>query len=216
MSHVPATYCARGCAESDAYAASSGSRVDEWSLRGLAVIHVGGQNVRDGRSLEATSRGPKPGTGRDPAPGRTRGAAGEGPRKGAAFSGRKRGLLPSRTSSRLTSPSCATSPPTPIVNLAHNLDLRVIAEGVETKVQLAYLREKGCDEIQGFFSRSRGGDEFAASCRRGRKLNCPVCSRDGRWKVPTSRLAVFRADGTIWRPWGGVSQGSLGERGRCA
>jgi predicted signal transduction protein with EAL and GGDEF domain len=103
-----------------------------------------------------------------------------------------------------------------IINLAHNLDLRVIAEGVETKEQLAYLREKGCDEIQGFFSKPCGAEEFAALLRNGRKLNCPVCSRDGRWKVPTSRLAVFRADGTIWRPWGRVGQGSLGERGRCA
>ncbi len=161
MSHVPATYCARGCAESDAYAASSGSRVDEWSLRGLVVMHVGGQNVRDGRSLDATSRRPKPGTGEIPHRAEREGPQAKGHEKAPRFPG-GRGLLPSRTSSRLTSPSCATSPPTPIVNLAHNLDLRVIAEGVETKVQLAYLREKGCDEIQGFFSRSRGGELFAA------------------------------------------------------
>jgi len=57
-----------------------------------------------------------------------------------------------------------------IINLAHNLDLRVIAEGVETKEQLAYLREKGCDEIQGFFSKPRGAEEFAALLRNGRKL----------------------------------------------
>lgn len=161
MSHVPATYRARGCAGSDAYAASSGSRVDEWTLRGPAVIHVGGQNVRDGRSLEATSRRPKPGTGRDPAPCRTRGTAGEGPRKGAAFSGRKR-VAPFAHILKIDQSFVRDIATDPIVNLVHNLDLRVIAEGVETKVQLAYLREKGCDEIQGCFSRSRGGELFAA------------------------------------------------------
>lgn len=40
---------------------------------------------------------------------------------------------------------CAT-----IVAMAHNLGLKVIAEGVETQAQLDYLREQGCDEIQGF------------------------------------------------------------------
>jgi diguanylate cyclase (GGDEF)-like protein/PAS domain S-box-containing protein len=41
-----------------------------------------------------------------------------------------------------------------IISLAHNLKLKVIAEGVETEAQLAYLRYHGCDEIQGYlFSR---------------------------------------------------------------
>ena len=38
-----------------------------------------------------------------------------------------------------------------IISLAHNLRLRVVAEGVETAEQLAYLRELGCDQYQGFF-----------------------------------------------------------------
>jgi diguanylate cyclase (GGDEF)-like protein len=38
-----------------------------------------------------------------------------------------------------------------IVTLAHNLRLRVIAEGVETEEQLAFLRLLRCDEGQGFF-----------------------------------------------------------------
>jgi diguanylate cyclase (GGDEF)-like protein/PAS domain S-box-containing protein len=37
-----------------------------------------------------------------------------------------------------------------IVAMAHSMNLRVIAEGVETEAQLAYLRDLQCDEIQGF------------------------------------------------------------------
>ena len=38
-----------------------------------------------------------------------------------------------------------------IIALAHNLKLRVVAEGVETARQLDYLRRHGCDEMQGFY-----------------------------------------------------------------
>ncbi len=37
------------------------------------------------------------------------------------------------------------------VELAHNLGLKVVAEGVETKVCLERLRELGCDHAQGYF-----------------------------------------------------------------
>jgi EAL domain-containing protein (putative c-di-GMP-specific phosphodiesterase class I) len=40
---------------------------------------------------------------------------------------------------------------TAIISLAKGLDLKVIAEGVEDEAQLAFLRERQCDEIQGYY-----------------------------------------------------------------
>lgn len=41
-----------------------------------------------------------------------------------------------------------------IIELAHSLELRVVAEGVESQAQLAFLKAAGCDQIQGYlFSR---------------------------------------------------------------
>jgi diguanylate cyclase (GGDEF)-like protein len=39
---------------------------------------------------------------------------------------------------------------TTIINMAHNLDLRVIAEGVENESQEQFLFEHGCNEVQGY------------------------------------------------------------------
>jgi diguanylate cyclase (GGDEF)-like protein len=50
-----------------------------------------------------------------------------------------------------------------IIALGHALDLIVVAEGVETKEQEAFLREQKCDEEQGFFiSVPLPAGEFAA------------------------------------------------------
>ena len=38
-----------------------------------------------------------------------------------------------------------------IIALAHSLDMRVVAEGVETKSQFDYLKDIGCDFAQGYY-----------------------------------------------------------------
>lgn len=53
-----------------------------------------------------------------------------------------------------------------VIALAHSLKLRVIAEGVENDAQLAFLRDNGCDVIQGYIvSRPLPADAFAQLVR---------------------------------------------------
>jgi len=48
-----------------------------------------------------------------------------------------------------------------IIDMANNLGLRTIAEGVETSAQLAFLRLHGCNEVQGYyFSKPIPSEEF--------------------------------------------------------
>lgn len=53
-----------------------------------------------------------------------------------------------------------------VIAMADNLNLNVIAEGVETEAQLEFLRERGCSEYQGYlFSHPVPADEFARVVR---------------------------------------------------
>jgi EAL domain-containing protein (putative c-di-GMP-specific phosphodiesterase class I) len=48
-----------------------------------------------------------------------------------------------------------------IINLAHSLKLKVLAEGVETEEQSSLLRLLACDEMQGFlFGKPVPGEIF--------------------------------------------------------
>jgi EAL domain-containing protein (putative c-di-GMP-specific phosphodiesterase class I) len=50
-----------------------------------------------------------------------------------------------------------------LIALAHDLDMRVIGEGIETAEQAAWLRRLGCDELQGYaISYPLTGDEITA------------------------------------------------------
>ncbi len=70
---------------------------------------------------------------------------------------------------------------TSVIALAHRMGLRVVAEGVETEAQLAYLRRHGCDEMQGYyFSPPLRADDFAALIREGRTLATPEPAESSR------------------------------------
>jgi EAL domain-containing protein (putative c-di-GMP-specific phosphodiesterase class I) len=57
------------------------------------------------------------------------------------------------------------------IEMAHTLGIRVLAEGVETEEQLAFLSRYGCDMMQGYlFSKPLPLDELAELLRQGRSL----------------------------------------------
>ncbi len=63
-----------------------------------------------------------------------------------------------------------------IISMAHSLKLKVIAEGVETAEQLAFLKQQGCDEMQGYyFSKPVSAGKFAELLAPGKAI-----LRDGR------------------------------------
>ena len=57
-----------------------------------------------------------------------------------------------------------------IVAMAHNLKLKVIAEGVEMEEQLTFLKEQQCDEFQGYlFSKPVTAEKLEKIVVQGRR-----------------------------------------------
>lgn len=71
-----------------------------------------------------------------------------------------------------------------IITLAHNLRLKVVAEGVESEEQLRFLHLLRCDEIQGYlFSRPLPADNF-------KQLFCDGQFVSSQWNVLRRKLQV--------------------------
>lgn len=61
---------------------------------------------------------------------------------------------------------------TAVINMGHNLKLRVLAEGVETEEQLNILKNNNCDVIQGFYySKPVSVEEFGMLLKNGLNKN---------------------------------------------
>jgi diguanylate cyclase (GGDEF)-like protein/PAS domain S-box-containing protein len=57
-----------------------------------------------------------------------------------------------------------------IIAMAHGLDIKVVAEGVETTEQLAFMQRHHCDSMQGYFiSRPLPAEQFAEFLRQKRR-----------------------------------------------
>ncbi|MBI3778049.1 MAG: EAL domain-containing protein [Gammaproteobacteria bacterium] len=58
-----------------------------------------------------------------------------------------------------------------IITMAHSLGLRVVAEGVETVEQLNFMRQHGCDALQGYYlSKPLPADRFEEFLKNGTSL----------------------------------------------
>jgi diguanylate cyclase (GGDEF)-like protein len=85
---------------------------------------------------------------------------------------------------------------TAVINMARSLRLRIVAEGVETREELAFLQAHQCDEAQGyFFSRPVPPRAFAALLEKG---NFDTSADRSGQESAAERARVLLSPGT-WR-----------------
>jgi diguanylate cyclase (GGDEF)-like protein len=85
---------------------------------------------------------------------------------------------------------------TAVINMARSLRLRIVAEGVETREELAFLQAHQCDEAQGyFFSRPVPPRAFAALLEKG---NFDTSTDRSGQESAAERARVLLSPGT-WR-----------------
>ncbi len=78
-----------------------------------------------------------------------------------------------------------------IISMAHSLKLQVVAEGVETRAQLEYLRRNRCDEVQGYFYSKPLPPEALSQLVRAAQLLPPA---PGEASPPAQTLLIVDDD----------------------
>lgn len=79
-----------------------------------------------------------------------------------------------------------------IISMAHHLGLTVVAEGVETEPQFAFLRRSYCDAFQGYlFAKPMPFDELLATLGRS---GCRLLSSDPLTEPPSQRVLLLVDD----------------------
>jgi len=85
---------------------------------------------------------------------------------------------------------------TAIISMAHSLRLKIVAEGVETEEQLAFLCKQRCDEIQGYlFSRPLPPEEISHLLKaenKGAGIGTLVIQKAGRVKEPILKSTLLK------------------------
>ncbi|MCB8746004.1 EAL domain-containing protein [Rhodoferax sp. U2-2l] len=105
-----------------------------------------------------------------------------------------------------------------IITLAHNLKLKVVAEGVETEGQLGLLIANQCDEVQGYyFSRPLGAEDATALLRTRQSLDSRMIASmqrsrtlllvDDEENIISSLKRLLRQDGYTILTASGAEQG---------
>lgn len=96
-----------------------------------------------------------------------------------------------------------------IVRMAHEIDLKVVAEGVETEEQARFLREMGCEFIQGYFyAKPQTQKDFLALLQSGRRCSLSYATNEQMgedFKKSAFIRDVSKQDGIIFRHYMGAS-----------